>query len=70
MSDITLLIAAGLIAVAFIIVQLGIIRVNKKLDVVHVLVNSKMTAALEQIEHLKADVAYQKGQLHEQQRSS
>jgi uncharacterized protein YoxC len=64
-SDTVLLVGAGLIAVAFFIVQLGLIRVNKKLDVVHVLVNSKMTAALEQIEKLKADVAYQKGQLDE-----
>jgi hypothetical protein len=69
MSDTILLVAAGLIAVAFVIVQLGIIRVNKKLDVVHVLVNSKMTAALEEIKQLKSDVAYQKGQLDERRSS-
>jgi len=68
-NDITLLIAAGLIAVAFVIVQLGIIRVNKKLDVVHGLVNSKMTVALDEIRQLKQEVAYQKGQLDERRSS-
>lgn len=63
MSNLILLLGAGLIAIAFVIVQLGLIRVNRKLDVVHVLVNSKMTAALEKIEKLEALTTAQQKQL-------
>jgi hypothetical protein len=63
MSNLILLLGAGLIAIAFVIVQLGLIRVNRKLDIVHVLVNSKMTAALEKIEKLEALTTAQQKQL-------
>lgn len=64
MDIIAILIGCGLFVVSFGVVQLSVRRVDKKLDQVHVLVNSKMTAALEEIDKLKADVARQKIQLH------
>ena len=51
METIAILIGCGLFVVSFGIVQLSVRRVDKKLDQVHVLVNSKMTAALAEIEH-------------------
>jgi len=65
-ETIAILIGCGLFVVSFGIVQLSVRRVDKKLDQVHVLVNSKMTAALAEIEHLKADVSRQRRQLDEQ----
>ena len=66
METIAILIGCGLFVVSFGIVQLSVRRVDKKLDQVHVLVNSKMTAALAEIEHLKSDVARQKHQLEKE----
>jgi hypothetical protein len=59
-ETIAILVGCGLFTTAFVIVQLSVRRVDKKLDQVHVLVNSKMTAALAEIETLKEDVRHQK----------
>jgi hypothetical protein len=59
-ETILVLVGCACIALSFVILWYGLRRLDNKLDQVHVLVNSKMTAALEEIEQLKLDVAHQK----------
>jgi hypothetical protein len=63
--DVLTLVVAALFLIGIVLVQVGLSRVNDKLDVVHVLVNSKMTTALKEIETLRTEVARQKKQLED-----